>query len=158
MSEHKNRQRLLTLICMASLAVAVCCLFMPSPALADDKAQKEQQRVKEAGRRSTRWLTAKRHSCRPAQQVGMRDHPAFRKERRFHHCWPIWEGLDVLTSHSLRIADVAIQTGESLFNPFLLSLLSSNCRLNGWDSRSRPIPLQSGYEPGVKTTRIGSTP
>ena len=49
MSEHKNRQRLLTLICMASLAVAVCCLFMPSPALADDKAQKEQQRVKEAG-------------------------------------------------------------------------------------------------------------
>ena len=49
MSEHKNRQRLLTLICMGSLAVAVCCLLMPSPALADDKAQKEQQRVKEAG-------------------------------------------------------------------------------------------------------------
>ena len=40
MSEHKNRQRLLTLICMGSLAVAVCCLLMPSPALADDKAQK----------------------------------------------------------------------------------------------------------------------
>jgi DNA-binding transcriptional MocR family regulator len=40
---------------------------------------------------------------------------------------------------------------------FLLSLLSSNCRLNSWDSRSRPIPLQPGYEPGVKTTRIGTT-
>lgn len=49
MSEHKNRQRLLTLISMGGLAVAVCCLLMPSPALADDKAQKEQQRVKEAG-------------------------------------------------------------------------------------------------------------
>ncbi len=49
MSEHKKRQQLLTLICMASLAFAVCSLVMPSPALADDKPQNEQQRVKEAG-------------------------------------------------------------------------------------------------------------
>jgi len=49
MLEHNNRQRLLELIRVASLAFAVCCLLTSSPTFADDKAQNEQERVKEAG-------------------------------------------------------------------------------------------------------------
>ena len=49
MTQRKNRQQFLSLICMICLACAVPCLLMPLSTFADDKAQNEQQRVTESG-------------------------------------------------------------------------------------------------------------
>jgi lipid-binding SYLF domain-containing protein len=49
MTAHKNRQGFLNLICRASIAFAVLCVLMAQTAFADDKAEKEQGRVKESG-------------------------------------------------------------------------------------------------------------
>jgi len=49
MTQRKNRQQFLSLICMIGLACAVLCLLMPLSTFADDKAQNEQQRVTESG-------------------------------------------------------------------------------------------------------------
>ena len=49
MPAHKHRQGFLNLICRASIAFAVLCVLMAQTTLADDKAEKEQGRVKESG-------------------------------------------------------------------------------------------------------------
>ena len=49
MNQRKNRQHFFNLICMASIAFAVLCLLTTVPTFAEDKAQKEDQRVTESG-------------------------------------------------------------------------------------------------------------
>jgi lipid-binding SYLF domain-containing protein len=49
MHRRKNRPHLVTLIWIAGLAFAVLCLLTPVSTFADDKAQKEDQRVTESG-------------------------------------------------------------------------------------------------------------
>jgi len=49
MRRRKNRPHLVTLIWIAGLAFAVLCLLTPVSTFADDKAQKEDQRVTESG-------------------------------------------------------------------------------------------------------------
>jgi lipid-binding SYLF domain-containing protein len=49
MHQRKSRQQFLNLLSIVSLALAVLCLLMPALTLAEDKAQKEDQRVKESG-------------------------------------------------------------------------------------------------------------
>ena len=49
MTRRKNRQQFLTLICMASLTLAVLCLLMPVPTFAEDKSANEQARIKASG-------------------------------------------------------------------------------------------------------------
>ena len=49
MNQRKDNQQFLTLMSIGSIALAVLCLFTPVPTLADDKAQKEDQRVTESG-------------------------------------------------------------------------------------------------------------
>jgi len=49
MNRRKNRQHVFNLICTASMILAVLCLLMPLPVFAEDKAQKEDQRVTESG-------------------------------------------------------------------------------------------------------------
>jgi lipid-binding SYLF domain-containing protein len=49
MNQGKDRQKLFHLICMASIALAVLCLFMPVSTFAEQKGEHEQQRVTESG-------------------------------------------------------------------------------------------------------------
>jgi len=49
MTKGKNCRQVLNLMCMASITLAVLCLFTPLTILADDKAENEQVRVKSSG-------------------------------------------------------------------------------------------------------------
>ncbi len=49
MTDHKNSQWFLNLICEASIAFALLCLLIPHATFADDKAKNEQERIKSSG-------------------------------------------------------------------------------------------------------------
>ena len=49
MNQRKNRQQFFSLVCMASITLAVLFVLIPPRTLAEDKAQKEEQRVTESG-------------------------------------------------------------------------------------------------------------
>src|SRR5215475_6919373 len=57
----------------------------------------------------------------------------------------------------VRVPSVGIQIGESPWSLLSLPPLSSNCRLDDWDSPSKVIPLPSNCEHGVSAIRIGVT-
>jgi hypothetical protein len=79
---------------MASIALAVLCLFVPVLTFAEEKGEHEQQRVTESGQALDELVNSQSGIPtdllnRSAEQVGMRHHPALGQERRFHRGRPI---------------------------------------------------------------------
>jgi len=59
MNQRKNRQQFFNLVCMASITLAVLCLFMPVLTFAEQKGEHEQQRVTESGQALDELINSK---------------------------------------------------------------------------------------------------
>ncbi len=59
-------------------------------------------------------------------------------------------------SHLSR-ADAEIRIGDDHLCPFQLSLLSSKCKLDNWDSPIKLVPIRLSYADGASTTETGAT-